>query len=130
MERNYGKKQEQPKKPGRMLAVAAAFMYAVTIAMLFVLAFVMYQMKLPVKTAQTVILFIYVAAGLTGGILMGKYMGEHKFLWGLAAGAVYFVILLFISFALNGGVLSDGMQVLLAGILSLGSAMAGGMAAH
>lgn len=129
MGRNRMEKQEQPKKPGQRLAVVSAVMYAVTMAMLFVLAFVMYKTSLSVKTAEIVVLFIYMAAGLTGGILMGGYMGSHKFLWGLAAGAVYFVILVIVALALNKGVISDGMQMLLAGVLCLGSAMAGGMAA-
>lgn len=129
MGRSHMEKKEQPKRPGLRLVFVSAVMYAVTMAMLFVLAFVMYQMKLPAKTAEIVILFIYIAAGLTGGILMGGYMGEHRLLWGLAAGAVYFVIFVILALALNGGMISDGAGLLLSGGLCLGSAMAGGMVA-
>ena len=73
------------------------------------------------------IVVIYVISGVIGGFLMGKVMKEQKFLWGLLAGALYFVILLLVSMLVKGGLEMELTKVLTTAILCGASGMAGGM---
>lgn len=122
-------RQEKKKKPGKMLAIIVMLMIAVSAMLLFILSVVMYKMALGRKVAEIVIILVYVIAGVIGGFLMGRYMGERRFLWGLAAGAAYFFVLLAISLAVGGGQMKDMMQMFITMILCLASSMIGGMAA-
>lgn len=122
-------RQEKKKKLGKMLAITVMLMIAVSAMLLFILSIVMYKMALGRNVAEIVIILVYVIVGVIGGFLMGRYMRERRFLWGLAAGAAYFFVLLAISLAVGGGQMKDMMQMFITMILCLASSMIGGMAA-
>ena len=75
--------------------------YGLTVLLLTALAFVMYQMKLSIDLATwgtTAICFL--SCGL-GGVLVGKQVGNRRFLWGLLSGVLYFCVLLILSWILG-----------------------------
>ena len=95
--------------------------------LLLLLAMLLYKMELEESAVRIGIIAIYVVAGIAGGFLMGKIMREQKYLWGLAAGAIYFVLLFAVSVAVKGGFDLDMTRVLTTMILCGASGMAGGM---
>lgn len=108
--------------------VAAVFaMFIVSGLLLLLLALLLYKMEPGESVIKIGIIVIYVIAGLSGGLLMGKIMREQKFLWGLAAGVIYFALLFLVSVLVKGGFDVEPARVLTALVLCGASGMAGGM---
>ena len=70
-------------------------------ACLMLLALLLYKLRLSEQVVSIAIIVIYVAAVFLAGFLAGKGMKSRKFLWGLAAGLAYFVIMVLVSLAVN-----------------------------
>lgn len=86
--------------------------YIVTFVLLFLLAFVMYKMKLSAAEASWAVTVIYLLSCGIGGFLTGKRMGSRRLLWGLASGALYFVVLFVFSLLTSGGLESEMKDIL------------------
>lgn len=114
-------------KPTRAMFASVFVMFIISGLLLLLLAFLLYKMELTEAVVKIGVVVIYVVSGLVGGILMGKAMREQKFLWGLAAGAVYFVILFVVSMVVKGGGDMDMAKLATTFILCAASGMAGGM---
>ncbi len=112
---------------GKAVGVSLFLMFAVSGALLLLLAFLLYQMELGEEVVKAGIIVIYIISGIAGGFLIGKMRREKKFLWGLCAGVIYFVLLFLISCAVNGGLPQDMVKVLTTLVLCTASGMAGGM---
>ncbi|MCL2718417.1 MAG: TIGR04086 family membrane protein [Lachnospiraceae bacterium] len=103
------------------------FAYLITAGLLLLLALLLYRFELSEQIVSIAIIVIYVAVTFLAGFVAGKKMGARKFLWGLMMGALYFVVLILVSLAVNkglGGVTNDFVTVML---LCTGSGMLGGM---
>lgn len=109
------------------LAVTVLIMCAVSVLLLLGLTAVVFHMELDMKAIQIGIMAIYVLSGLCGGILIGKWKKEKKFLWGILAGISYFLVLLALSFAHSTGTMMDVVHLMTVLILCLVSSMIGGM---
>lgn len=108
--------------------LAAVFaMFIVSGLLLLLLALLLYKMEPEESVIKIGIIVIYVMAGLFGGFLMGKIMREQKFLWGLAAGVIYFVLLFAVSVLVKGGFDMEITKAVTTLILCAASGMAGGM---
>ena len=104
--------------------VVSVLVTAVGIALLSALA---YFFRLDDGKINAGIVVVHILSCFAGGFLAGKKIREKKYLWGLLAGALYFVILLIISVAMAG---EDGVSVtryLTTILICLGSGMLGGM---
>ena len=113
-------------KPLQMIK-ALFLAYAVTAVLLLLLAFLLYKLQLGESAVNMAVTGVYVITCLVGGILAGKASGQHKFLWGLATGVLYFLILLAASFFLNGGLEADVKELLTVLGMCAGSGTIGGM---
>lgn len=109
-----------------ILAVVFA-MFVVSGILLLILAAVLYKAEPSESVVKIGIVAIYIIAGFLGGLLMGKLMREQKFLWGLAAGVIYFVILFVASAVVKRGFDMELAKVITTFILCAASGMAGGM---
>lgn len=101
--------------------------YVLTGVLLLLLAFLLYQFKFSENIVSVCIIIIYIGVTFLAGFVLGKRMEKRKFLWGLLAGGLYFLILILISLLVNqsvGDVTGDFFSTLL---LCLGSGMLGGM---
>ena len=113
--------------------VAVLFlMYIISGLLLLFLALLLYQMQLSESVVKIVVIMIYVLSGASGGFFIGKRMKDQKFLWGLFAGVVYFVLLFLISLIVKQGVSPDSamiepVKLVTTLILCAASGMAGGM---
>ncbi len=112
---------------GKAVGISLFLMFAVSGALLLLLAFLLYQMELGEEAVKAGIIVIYIISGIAGGFLIGKMRREKKFLWGLCAGVLYFMLLFLISCAVNRGLPQDMVKVLTTLILCTASGMAGGM---
>ena len=68
--------------------------YIVTGIMLLVLTLLLYKLGLSEGNVNAGIILTYVISTFSGGFVAGKLMKVKKFLWGLLAGILYFVLLL------------------------------------
>ena len=94
---------------------------------MFLLALLLYKMEPGESVIKIGIVAVYVISGLCGGFLMGKRMREQKFLWGLAAGVIYFLLLFGVSLLVKGTGDLQMTRIFTTLILCGASGMAGGM---
>ncbi len=71
--------------------------YALTGALLLVLAMLLYKLDMDEKAVSAGIIAIYITATLIGGLAIGKMAKTRKFLWGLILGILYFALLILIT---------------------------------
>ena len=103
-------------------------MYMVTGALLLVLSAMLYKMQLSESVVSIGMVLIYVASGFLGGFLSGKVMKRKRFLWGMAMGACYFLILVLGSIVFQQGVNMEITRFATTLVLCTASGMIGGMA--
>ena len=72
--------------------------YVVTGIMLLILTVLLYKLGLSEENVNAGIILIYVISTFSGGFVIGKFAKIRKFLWGLLAGVLYFILLLLIPF--------------------------------
>lgn len=75
--------------------------YIITAFLLLLFSFLMLKMDLPSIVISGGINFAYIVSAFIGGFFVGKRLEQRKFLWGLAMGALYFVVLLMVSLLMN-----------------------------
>lgn len=114
-------------KPTTAIFVSVFVMFIISAVLLLVLALLLYKIELTEAVVKIGVVVIYVVSGLFGGILMGRMMREQKYLWGLAAGTIYFLVLFAASVLVKGGFDMDMAKTATAFILCAASGMAGGM---
>ena len=101
--------------------------YLVTAGLLLLLALMLYRFGLSEKVVSVCIILIYIVVTFFAGFIAGKRAGEKKFIWGLAMGCTYFLILTAVSFAVNKGMGDDVGNLVTVFLLCGGSGMLGGM---
>ena len=75
--------------------------YIITGILLLFLALLLYKFQLSEPKVNIGIIIVYVISSFLGGFLEGKMMKARKFLWGAAAGLLYFAIgTLYVPFAI------------------------------
>ena len=101
--------------------------YVVTAALLLVLAVLLYKTNLDKGKVTAAITGIYVVSSFIGGFLMGKFQKVKKFIWGFVIGALYFVLLLCVSFGGYHTLQGDMMSLVTTFVLCAAGGMLGGM---
>ena len=101
--------------------------YILTAGLLLLLAFMLYRFRLSEKVVSICIIGIYIVVTFAIGLLAGKREGKRKFLWGLAMGVAYYVILVIVSMVVNRGLQDVAGNMVTVFILCAGSGMLGGM---
>lgn len=101
--------------------------YIVTGILLLILTFFMYKFELNEKIVSAAIVGIYVASTFAGGIIIGKLVGEKRYLWGMVLGIMYFALLLVITLGVYRTLNGDSVSIVTSLILCAGGGMAGGM---
>lgn len=101
--------------------------YVLTGGLLLLVAFLLYQFQLSRSIVNICIIAIYILSCFLAGFLEGKMMGTRKFLWGAAAGFLYFVLLTIISFAVNQGFDNSSSNFVTTLLLCIAGGMLGGM---
>ena len=102
-------------------------MYIVTGALLLLLTLLLSKLQLSESAVSIGIVVIYVMSGFLGGLLAGKKMRNRKFLWGMAMGACYFLVLAVGSIVFHRGLDMEAARFATTLILCIASGMVGGM---
>lgn len=129
MENITGKSMGKPAGRPKLQAVMRALLisYLLTAALLAALAFLLYRFRLGETQVNIGVNAVYIVSCLAGGLSAGRAIRQRRFLWGLLAGTVYFLILLFVSFAMNRQLGADSPELLTVFLMCAGSATLGGM---
>lgn len=104
--------------------------YIVTALLLVLIAFLMYRMGFGDRTLDLLLIVVHVLATFLGGWISGKLVQEKRYLWGLAFGGAYLLVLGIVSFVLNGTIQFSAGSSLTSMIFCLAAAMLGGMLAQ
>ena len=86
----------------RAVLKSLLFSYALTGVALLLLAFLLFTFDLGETAVDVGIIAVYVIACFMGGFMAGRLMRRDKYLWGVATGLAYYVLLLAVSFAVKG----------------------------
>lgn len=121
------KPRDAKTKPTTAIFASVFVMFIISALLLLLLALLLYKFELTEAVVKIGVVAVYVASGLTGGVLMGKIMREQKYLWGLTAGVIYFLVLFAASALVKGGFDMDTAKTATTFILCAASGMAGGM---
>lgn len=101
--------------------------YVVTGILLLLLTILLYKFELGEQKVTAGIVITYVISSFVGGFLLGKWMKERKFIWGLTLGILYFGLLLLVSLVVYRTLGENGANILAAFLLCAGGGMFGGM---
>lgn len=102
-------------------------MYFLTAVFLLGLTFLLYRCSISAGMVTGGIIVTYVCSGFFGGFYLGKKLKMRKFLWGFAAGILYFLGLFLLSVLIHQGIDANVRQMVLTLIICSISGMAGGM---
>jgi putative membrane protein (TIGR04086 family) len=119
--------RNQTGNPAVALLTVLVAMYVLTGLLLLLLAVLMYRMEPGEAVIRGCMTAIYVLVGFFGGFLQGKAAGKKKYLWGLLAGAMYWVILILVGLLLHQGLTASSVDLASTLALCTLSALAGGM---
>ena len=101
--------------------------YVITGVFLLILALLLYKCNLSEQIINIGIIVAYVLSVFVSGFYMGKKMKNKRYLWGLLAGSVYFVLLFAVSLIVNREFTGVQGGFLTTMLLCLGGGMLGGM---
>ena len=101
--------------------------YVVTGIMLLILTVLLYKLGLSEENVNAGIILIYVISTFSGGFVIGKFAKIRKFLWGLLAGVLYFILLLLISLGIYHSLQGEAVHLVTKFLLCAGGGMLGGM---
>lgn len=110
-----------------VLAKCLLAAYLLTGGALLLLALLLYRFQLSEQAVNIGIIVIYALATFLAGLLSGKCVQDRRFLWGLIAGTLYFVILALLTFLINHGFKDFGNHFFTTLMICAGSGMLGGM---
>lgn len=97
----------------------------VTAAEIFVLSLLLYKTNMSENSLHIAVIAGYGIACFLSGLYCGKKMKERRFLWGMLAGLIYYVLLLAVSMA--AGIGGFSLSFISSALVCLGSGMLGGM---
>lgn len=101
--------------------------YVVTGLLLAVLALLLYKFNLTQAKINTGIMAVYLISNLAGGFVIGKQLKEKKFIWGMCAGLLYFLLLTAVTLFVYRGIQGDTKEVVTTLFICMGGGMIGGM---
>ena len=101
--------------------------YVVTGIMLLILTVLLYKLGLSEENVNAGIILIYVISTFSGGFVIGKFAKVRKFLWGLLAGVLYFILLLLISLGIYHSLQGEAAHLVTTFLLCAGGGMLGRM---
>lgn len=114
---------------GRLTALlkCLAASYLITGVLLTAVAALLYKFSLGENVVDISIIAIYCISSLLAGLFFSKGAASRRFLWGMVAGAAYFLIICAVSMAVEQGFDPLSNSCITTLFICLGSGMLGGM---
>lgn len=101
--------------------------YLITGVMLLAAAGLLYKFSLGENVIDIGIIVVYCVSSLLAGLFFSKGASSRRFIWGMAAGAVYFLIICAVTFAVEGQIQLISNESITTLFVCTGSGMLGGM---
>ena len=113
----------------RLIALLKCLMaaYLITGVMLVVVAALLYKFSIKENVVNISIIAIYCISSLLAGLFFSKGAANRRFLWGMVAGAAYFLIICAVSMAVDQNFMPLSNSCITTLLICLGSGMIGGM---
>ncbi|MGN0305260.1 MAG: TIGR04086 family membrane protein, partial [Lachnospiraceae bacterium] len=113
MEKNQVSRMRAQILPTSLFSVLVGLLagYLVTLMGLFILALLLLQFQLSSETIEIGILVLYLLSVFIAGFLVGKVKKTKKFLWGMAEGMAYYLVLLLLSVLVQKSLGADGREL-------------------
>ncbi|ROR25258.1 putative membrane protein (TIGR04086 family) [Mobilisporobacter senegalensis] len=106
---------------------ALLFSYILTIIILLILSLLVYKADISSGTIRIGIILSYILSTFLGGLIIGKGVGEKKYLWGMGVGILYFLLILIVSIVLNKSNFSGSASMITVFIMCTLGGTLGGM---
>lgn len=101
--------------------------YLITGVLLAAVAGLLYKFSLGENVVDISIIVVYCISSLLAGLFFSKGAASRRFIWGMAAGAVYFLIICAVTFAVEGQLHLMSNSGITTFFICTGSGMLGGM---
>lgn len=113
----------------RLIALLKCLMasYLITGIMLVVVAALLYKFSIKENVVNISIIAIYCISSLLAGLFFSKGAASRRFLWGMVAGAAYFLIICAVSMVVDQNFMPLSNSCITTLLICLGSGMIGGM---
>ncbi len=121
------KVQQWFKDGALMVLLSMAVSYIITLLFLSILSLCLLHTDMNGSLANVFLILTAVLSCLVGGWIAGKKMKTRRFLWGILAGIIYFVILCLIKTILGEAPVLNSPHALTSMFCCIGSGMLGGM---
>lgn len=112
---------------GKAVLKSLLFAYAITGLLLLLLAFLLFRFDLGKGPVTAGIIAVYVLSCLMGGFMAGKILRKDRYLWGVLVGLAYYLLLLTVSFAVQGKWDMTFLHAVATFFMCLGGGALGGM---
>lgn len=113
------------KKP-YYLVKGTIYAYIFSLIMLFLLAFLLHKYDMSKEQVYVGIVITYIISTFISGVITGKNIRKNSWLWGSLSGAIYFIILIAVSFVLKTNSAS-AKEIITMVALCVGGGTLGGM---
>ncbi len=104
-----------------------ALSYILTFVVIAILALLLYKLSVSKAILSGALILVYVGVNFLSGILAGRHMKQQRFLWGLAAGSMYFAVLFLMTLFLPVADFHFNNTMITTFLLCAGGGMLGGM---
>lgn len=113
----------------RLIALLKCLMaaYLITGVLLLAVAGLLYKFSLGENVIDISIIVIYCISSLLAGLFFSKGAASRRFIWGMAAGAAYFLIICAVSAVAEPEFTPISNSCITTFLICLGSGMLGGM---
>lgn len=101
--------------------------YLITGALLVAVAGLLYKFSLGENVVDVGIIVVYCISSLLAGLFFSKGAMSRRFLWGMAAGTAYFLIICAVTFAVERQIHLMSSSCITTLFICTGSGMLGGM---
>lgn len=113
----------------RLVALLKCLMaaYLITGLLLLLVAGLLYKFSIGENIVDISIIVIYCVSSLLAGLFFSKGASSRRFIWGMLAGAAYFVIICAVSVVADPNFVPISNSSITTLLICLGSGMLGGM---
>lgn len=111
----------------RVFLQSLLFSYILSGILLIAVSFALFKFRLKESQVEMAVHLVYILSCGLAGFLAGKGLKRRRFFCGLAAGLLYFAVLLAVSMILNRGVFSGMPRLLSTLAFCAGSGIIGGV---
>ena len=98
-----------------------------SVLLLAIVAMLLFKLQISAGVVSVMMIAVYIAMPLLAGFLMGRKMGEKKFLYGAMMGAIYFLILCIFSMVYQKTGIAVSQNLFTTAALCIGGGTLGGM---